>query len=340
MAAALGVKDSPFMHMGSLDGLGDFRTLAGARLANVALSPYTSGGMLGRLNSPANVNLRNLTPSPLVQPSQAQNLSNSITSLGKMHLVLSPSSQNPSLFQGIPSSLELDQLQQNKGSTGTANFNTIDNSRMFTTANTFTDPGAAIGSNNLLNSTANNPLMLHGNQSTHEMASFNAESFNAGVSGSSNLLDPGKCNENWQNTIESSKMHPNPLLPTEPFNSLLPLNGSRDNNSSNGPYVQNNSISLSAGMGLAPFQDSREMQCQVGLIGDVQNMNQANGQSWGEQRHNYAHGSNNTFGSLSSQIPANGIVSTLGQNLDQNSGFAPQSYDSLDELMSAMIKRV
>lgn len=396
MAAALGVNDAPFMHMGSLDGLGDFRSLGGARLSNVALSPYTNGGMLGRLNSPGNVNLRNLTSSTLVQPSQAQNLSNSINSLGRMHLVLPNSSQNPSLYQEIQSSLELDQLQQNNGCAGAANFNAINNSRMFRTASTFSDTGAALGSSNsLLNTSTRNPLMLHGNaqqalsgggfgnQSAHDIASFTSESFNTGVSGSSNLLDPGKCNENWQNTVESSNMHQNPLLSAEPFHSQ-PLNGSRDNNSSNGPYAHNNPIGLSSGMALVPFEDSREMQCQLGgSMGDLQNMNQVPGQSWVEPRQNYAH---------SSQFPANGTMSNLGQSLDQSSGvmnqkmdmyiggrstgsasalmqqnedgkpatesrsrsnedflseqsklhggFAPQGYDSLDELVNAMIKRV
>ncbi|KAL8502554.1 hypothetical protein ACS0TY_021623 [Phlomoides rotata] len=350
MAAALGVKDSPFMHIGSFDGLGDFRT---PRLANVVLSPYATGGMLGRLNSPSNVNLRNFTSSPLVQPSPAPNLTNSINSLGKMHLVLPPSTQNSSLLQGIPPSLELDQLQQNKGPTVSPNFNTIDNSRMFR---------PAIGSSNpLLNSIRNNPVILHGNapqavngggfgsHSTHNMASFSSGSFNAGLSGSSNLLDPGKCNENWQNTSS-----------TEPFLA------SRDSNSANDPYIQNNPNSLSSSMTLPPFEDSREMPCQ----------------SWGEQTQTYAH---------ISQSSANGVMANVCPSLDPNSGilnqkemfvggrsngsastlmqqnengkmttesirrsnedfllehsklqggFSAQGYDPLDELMNAMIKRV
>lgn len=368
MAAALGVKDSSFMHMGSLDGLGDYRTLAGERLPNIALSPYTTSTMLGRLNSPANVNLRNYTPSSLVQPSQPQNL---ITSLGKMNLVLSPAaSQSSSLFQGIPSSLELDQLQQNKGPT--ANFNTIDNSRIFN--------GAAIGSSsNLLNNNANNPVILSGggfgNHSTQEITSFGSDSFNAGGFGSSNLLDPGKCNDNWQNTTESSKMPPNALLSSEPFNGELHFDGSRKNDSSNDVYLQNNSVDFASGVAIA--------------TSDVHNMNQSPSQRWGEQRQSYAHSSsNNIFGSLNSHIPGNGIVSPLDQSsgilnqkmdmfvngrssagastlMQQNDtekgapelrprsnedflleqpklqgGFVPQSYDSLDELVNAMIKRV
>ncbi|XP_042060470.1 two-component response regulator ARR12-like [Salvia splendens] len=346
MAAALGVKDSGFMHMGSLDGFGDFRTFSGTRLGNVALSSYP-GGMLGRLNSPGNVNMRNLTPSTLVQPSLAQNLSSSINSLGKMHLVLPTSNQTPSLFQGIQPSLELDQLQHNKG---TANFTSIHNSRIFRTGST----GAALGSsNNLLNSPMSNPLLLHGNTQQplsggrfgNQSAPFTSESFNNGVS------DP--TNENWQNRVDASKMHPNTLLSAEPFHSQLPLNGLRDNNSSNGTYLQNNPIDLSSGLALPPFEDSREMQCQVGQMGDVQNM----AQSWSEQRH--GSGSVNQkmdmytggrlSGGASALVQQNGKLVTesiprsnedfLFEQPKLPSGLTPQGYDSLDDLVNAMIKR-
>ncbi|KAG8367564.1 hypothetical protein BUALT_Bualt16G0085000 [Buddleja alternifolia] len=132
---------SPFMRMGSLDGLRDFRTLAGSgRLGNVGLSPFTTGGMLGRLNSPTDVNLRNLTPSALVQPGQLQNLTNSNPALGRVHPLLSPTSQNSNVFQGMPLGLELDQLQHNKGVSGIPNFNTMDDSRMFITPGTQKNP--------------------------------------------------------------------------------------------------------------------------------------------------------------------------------------------------------
>ncbi|KAG8372615.1 hypothetical protein BUALT_Bualt12G0085100 [Buddleja alternifolia] len=340
MVAALGVKDSHFMRIGSFDGLGDFRTLAGqGRHPNVALSPYTSG-MLGRLNSPANVNLLNITPSPLIQPSYAQNSSNSITPLGKM--------QNPNLFQGIPSSLELDQLQQNKGPTGIVNFNAFDDSRIFTS--NFTDPGTTVGSSsNLLNGTPNNPLSDggFGNQPCNNMASFSSESFNAGING----------------TIESSKMQPNSLLSSEPFN-----------NSLSDPYLRNNTIDIISSTTMAlPIGDSREMQCQEGLVGDVRNMNQ-------QRQNNYEHSSKSGFGSLNPRIPSNGVVGSMNQKMDmfvngrlggggstlmqhnenQNlltesrarsndslffehqkmqGGFVPQSCDSLDDMVNAMIKR-
>ncbi|XP_057767118.1 two-component response regulator ARR12-like [Salvia miltiorrhiza] len=347
MAAALGVKDSGFMHMGSLEGYGDFRTFTGARLANVALSPYTSG-MFGRLNSPGNVNIRNLTPSSLVQPSQAQNLSNSINSLGKMNLVLPTSNQSPSLFQGIQPSLDLDPLQHHKG---TANFNSINSSRMFRTGSTFTDTGAALGSsNNLLHSPMSNPQMLHGNsQPPLSGGGFvtHSETFNNGVSDSTN--------GNWQNSIEASKIHPNPLLSAEPFHSQLPLNGLRDHTSSNGTYLQNNPVGVSSGLALPPFEDSREIQCQVGSMGDVQNMNQVPSQSWAEQIQGSGILNQKTGGRSSGGASAlvqqngDGRLATESRSRSNEdflfvqpklqSGFTPQGYDSLDELVKAMIKR-
>ncbi|XP_057767865.1 two-component response regulator ARR12-like isoform X2 [Salvia miltiorrhiza] len=387
MVAALGVKDSHFMRIGPFEGLGDFRTLSGqGRLGSAALSHYTTGGMLGRLNTP-NVNLHNLSPSTLIQPNHGQSITNSISGLGKVHPALTSTNQSPSLFQGIPSSLELDQLQQSKCGTGMTSFNAIDNSRL---QSKFSDPGAAINSSsNMLNSSAN--MMLHGsyqqtmsgggfgNQSSQNMASLNLDSFNVGVNSSSNLLDSG--------TIQSSTTQPASLLSTEPFHSL-PM---RDNGFSNGPYLQKNPIDISSTAMSLPLEDSREMQCQEGLVGDVQNISHTPSQRWGEQGQNYGHSSTASFGSLNTHIPGNGVVSPLSQSLDQDSGiinekmgvfmngrlaggastlmlqngneklatesramtndnflleqqkmqgaFAPRSYDPLDAMMNAMIKR-
>ncbi|KAL2534807.1 Two-component response regulator ARR12 [Abeliophyllum distichum] len=332
MVAALGIKDSPFMRMSSLDGLGDFRSLAGSgRFPNTALSPYTT-----RLNSPAGVNLRNLTPSTLIQPNLAQNLSNSISALGKIHPAISPASQNASLYQEIPSLLELNQFQQSRSTTSIGNFNSINDSRMFTAANTFKDPIAAVGSSsNSFTTGPTNPMVQHGdsqlalsegefgNQSSLNIVSFNSEPYDIGVSGSSNFLDNGKCNENWQSATQLPKLQSNSLLSTDPFHDQMPLNSVRENNSSNGPQLQNNPLDLaSASMVSASLEDSRgEVQCQEGLAGDVlHNMSQAPNHGWGEQKQNYSHNSNNAFGSLNSHIPSNVIVSPLGQGLDQNNG--------------------
>ncbi|XP_022869834.1 two-component response regulator ARR12-like isoform X1 [Olea europaea var. sylvestris] len=310
MAAALGIKDSPFVRMSSLDRLGDFRNLAGSgRFANTALSPYSANGMLGRLNSPGGVNLHNLTSSALIQPNHAQNLSNSMSNAGKFHPVITPGSQNGSLFQG---SLEMDQLQKNKCTTEITNFNSMDDSRMFTAASAFTNTGEAIGSSsNYLNGDPNNLMMLHGNsqqalsggfgnQSSLNMASFNAESLNGGVGQSSNFLDHGKFNETWQ-TIQLPKVQSNTLFSAEHLQDQLPLNTVRDNNSSNSPHLQNNPLDISSTtMASRPLEDSRgEIQFQEGLVGQ---------------------NSDTIFGSFDFNIPANGNLPPSSKSLDQSTG--------------------
>ncbi|KAL7093335.1 hypothetical protein ACP275_11G034900 [Erythranthe tilingii] len=307
MAAAFGVKDSPFMHhMGSLDGLGDFRTLSSARLPNVVLSPYTTtttNGMLGRLNSPsANVSLRNLSPSvgPL-QPSQAQNLSSSIASLNKMNF----GTQNTSLFQGIPSHLEQNATNNNcNGVLGTSNFNAIDE-------------------------------ILNG-------ASFNPEPFDAsGAFGSSNPL----------------------LSSTEAFHSQLPLvNGSRRNDASlNGAYLNTD---FSSGVGLVGGE-VHNMNYGNNIFGSLNSSNISGngivsrlGRSLGQNNpvlnqrmDGFVNGRSSVSGG-SNLLQPNEIekpVNELRQRSDEdsfileetrlNAGFVPQSYDSLDELVNAMIKR-
>nr|ABG35776.1 SRR380 [Striga asiatica] len=87
MAAAFGVKDSPFIRMGPFSGL-----------PNAAFPHYSSGGMLGRINPPTNMNLiRDISPSAFIP-------TNSLNALGKM--------PNPNLFPGIQLSLELDSNKQ------------------------------------------------------------------------------------------------------------------------------------------------------------------------------------------------------------------------------------
>ncbi|XP_073132111.1 two-component response regulator ARR10-like [Henckelia pumila] len=306
MAATFGVNGSHFMQMASFEGLENFQTLSGqGRLANITLSPYmTSGSLLGRLNSPANLNVTN----PALQ---------------KPSLAVSSSGQNTSLFQGIRPSLEQDQLQQNA--------NGMNDSKIFMAGNAFTGTQELIGgSRNYLNNSLNNPTMVHENGSSLNMAS--SKCFNSSF------------------TTENK-----PLLP--------------HNNPPNGPYLHNMKMNLaSTTMEPVPLESSRNnMQWQESLIGNVQNMNQGYNQMCGVQIPNHhSIGSNNTFASLNG--PQNGFVAPFSQNPDHNnrssnekmdtvlnnrpigggastmeqrkleSGFVSQSYDSLDDLVSSMIK--
>ncbi|KAL3533151.1 hypothetical protein ACH5RR_006672 [Cinchona calisaya] len=327
MAAALGGKDAAYMRMSTLDGLGDFRTMTGSgRLASTPFSSYRQGGMLGRLNSPAGINLSNLASSTLVQPSHAPNVSNSISTLGKLHPGVSPASQSASIFQGVPSSLDLDQLQQNKSSAHVGDFSPIDDCA-------FTDTRSlSINSNNSLNGAAHNTMMLQGNpqqvlagggfldQSSVSMASFQSESLNRDVGVSSKFLDHGRSNENWQSAVQPSKFPSDALAPSEYFSQgQLPLTNARDNNSSAGPHLQNSRLGFySSSTTSAPTEDSRgDMRCQEGLVGGcIRNLSQAPGQQWGESKQNYLHNSNNIFSSLNPQ--ATGVITPLSQSLGQN----------------------
>lgn len=386
MVATFGGKDASYIRMGSIEGIGDFRTLTGSgRLPNAALSSYPPSGILGRLNSPSGVSLHGLAPSSLIQPSHTQNLSNSINSIGKFQPVVSSAGQNTNLFSGISSSFDLDQLQPSKSVGQIGDFNSISDPRIFTTVSTFPDSRVTAGiSNNSLPSVSTNPLILQGNpqtgggfmnQSSLKVASLGSESFNLGSSCTSNFLDQGRCNESWQSAMQPSKISPNPLPLNENFHDQLPSNGLRFNNS-NG-FSSNTAVPL-------PLEDSRSGS-QGGLVGDVaHNMNQ----SLNQKRGPYTQYSSNAFSTLASLVPANGGV---GQTKDQNSvvysrgtdalsfgrsnggasmlvqhsdnekstmesklrsngdylleqtklqgGFVANGYDSLDDLMHAMMKR-
>ncbi|KAG6628050.1 two-component response regulator ARR12-like isoform X1 [Carya illinoinensis] len=342
MVAALGGKDSSYLRMGSLDGFGEFRSLAGSgRLPSSALSSYTPGGMFGRLNSPAGLTLHGITSSGLVQPT-GQNLSSSINTLGKFQPALLPSNQSASLFQRIPTSLELNQLQQNKCTTWIGDFNPIKDSRGFTVTTSFSDSRVNVGNSpSLLPSHSSNSLVLRGNphqahnggafgsQSSLGVASLTADAFENCSGGPSNFLVHNQSNESWQGTVQSSRFSSNALPLNEPFNhDQLPSNNLSI--SSTSPHIGNSSIDFpSTSAVLAPLEDSRgDIQCHEGMIGSViHNMNYPSNQNWEEQKQDYNHNLNHTVSALNSLVPANGIVNPLSQSLDQNTAISSKSFD-------------
>ncbi|XP_057507420.1 two-component response regulator ORR24-like isoform X1 [Actinidia eriantha] len=378
MVAALGGTDSSYMRsLSSLDGFGDFRTLAGqGRYPNPALSSYQTGGIFGRLNSPAGASLHSLSSSALIQPSHAHNLSNSLNTLGKFQPVVLPEKQNTSSFQRIPTSLEFDSPGDPTIFTSVGN------------ASLFADNRAPLGiSSNSLPSASINPLILQGNpqpmqsggafgnQSSLKVGSLNSEPFNTGIA------------------VQISRFSSNSVLSSEPFNhDLLPPN-SMSINSLSGPHIRNNPDDFSSMSAISShMEDARgEIQCQAGLVGDVRNMNQAMDKRWGEHNQAYVQNPNMVFSTLNAMAPTKSVVDLLSQSVDQNNGvfrretnaslvsqsnssaltllqhsgvdksaidskmrssedyileqtksqggFVHNGYDSLDELMNSMIKR-
>ncbi|CAI9098907.1 OLC1v1035639C1 [Oldenlandia corymbosa var. corymbosa] len=327
MVAALGGRETAYMRMSTLDGLGDFRALTGSgRLASTTFSPHTQGGMLGRLNSPGSINLRNLASSTVVQPSQ--NLSNPSGTIGKLHQAVSPSSQNSTVFQGIPTSMELDQLQHNKSISRVGDITSLDDSKLLGAATAFADTRAlAINSNNPLSGASNNTMRLQGSspqalngggfvdQSSASLASFHSEPFDGNPA------------------VQLSKFHFNALPPSDSLiQGQMSLSSSRESMFSSGSQLQRPSFSSTASAG--PFEDSRgEIQC-LEVPGCVQNIGPVSGQKWRETKQDYSQNSNSFLGSFSSRATMNSVITPLSQRMGQT-GIADRRIDDGSTLGSS-----
>ncbi|XP_008242947.1 PREDICTED: two-component response regulator ARR12 isoform X3 [Prunus mume] len=312
MVAAFGGKDSSYMRMGALDGFGDLRSLAGSRrLSNATFSPYAPGGMLGRLNSPAGLSIRGITSSGLVQPGHSQNLSNSISNLVKLQPAL-PANQSPNLYESIPTSLELNQLQQGKHTAHIGESNPNNDPTSYSVPSSFPDTSVSVSSIHSDSITSSSPLILHrnpqqalgmgvfGNRSSLSLASLNPESFDIGIS--SNFLDDNRCSESWQVAVQLSKFPSNDL----PMSPAAELRGNMWN--------------------------------QEGLIGDVvPTMDCTPKQRWEEHKRDYDHNLNLTFSATNPTVSANVIVSPLSQSLDQSDAVCSKKMNStlFDQLNGA-----
>lgn len=324
MVATFGSKDGTYMRIGSLDGYGDLHGFAGSgRLPNPSLSSYSPVGMLGRLNSPAGMSLRGITSSGLIQQS-SQNLNCSINNLGKLQpTTMLPPNQTTNLLQGIPTSLELSQLQHSKSTTPIGDFNIMNETSGFGVTNSFPDSRVNIG--NSTNSVSTAPLMLQGtvptfgNQTSLRVDPLNGETFDIDI-GSSNFLDPDPSNGNWQGAAQLSRFSATSLTPNEayPNDQLHAINSSISPTPST---IGNIPVDFSSRSAVsAPLQDSREMQCQAGVVGSViQTMNTMPKQSWEEHKHDYSRNVQHNLSSINSMVPSNGTLNPLSQSFNQNS---------------------
>ncbi|PPD96561.1 hypothetical protein GOBAR_DD06374 [Gossypium barbadense] len=365
MVAALGGKDPSYLRMGSLDGFGDFRTLTGSgRLSTASLSSYQPSGMFGRLNSSAALNLRGIS-SGVIQQGHPQTLSNSINGLGKIQPVGLPANQNQNgtLFQGIPTSIELNQLLQNKSANHFGELNPVNNPNVSGVATNFPDARMTVGSSSSsLSTPSGSPLLLQantqqaqrsgafGNQSSLDVASLNQESFDMGVHGFSNFADNGGCHENWQNTVQLSSFPSNSLSTCEAFShEQLHTNNLQESISWRSSHLNDNPIDLSASMANAGLEDSRgDMQCQISPSNNViHNIDYAAKQQWGE---------NSSFAGADSLVAGAPYVQHLEagklafntklrsnedilfeQRKPQNE-FSQNNFETLDVISSPMIK--
>ncbi|OAY76786.1 Two-component response regulator ORR22, partial [Ananas comosus] len=116
VATAFGVRDPSYLHMGALDGFSNYQSLAPASAHLPALTSFQPSGLLNRTN-PARLGLPGLSPAGIVPVGCIQNnaISNPIDNLGNLSkFQCITENQHGNLLQGVPSTLELDQLQQSK----------------------------------------------------------------------------------------------------------------------------------------------------------------------------------------------------------------------------------
>ncbi|KAJ4957902.1 hypothetical protein NE237_025013 [Protea cynaroides] len=363
MVAALGGKDPSYLQMASLDGFGDFHALNGSgQLPNAALTSLPPAGMLGRLNTPAGLGIRGLAPSGMIQLGRAQNSSNPINDLGKLRPVVLSGNRNGNLLQGMPTSLELDQLQQSKCISRIGEFSGRNEQTVFPVAGGFSETAVTIGSsNNSFLTVANNPLMLQGhpqltqsrglrNPSSVNIAPRNPEPFDIGGGVSSHVSDQNRCNDNWQSAVPLTGFPSNSIPLGTPFNHAdLGHSNLTDTISQMGSHIGNNPLDIcSTSIVPAPLQDSRsDMQCQANILigNNVQhdsskfsnfgglgnNLDQSlNGpkQRWEDHRQDYSTNSNLLFSSINSSLPTHGVVSQLTQRLGQNTVVSNQNVDT------------
>ncbi|KAK4764990.1 hypothetical protein SAY86_026080 [Trapa natans] len=221
LVAALGSKDSSYVPYGSLDGYGDFRALTvPGKLSATPLSPYPTGGLLGRLNTPSGMGFRGVASSGLLQ-SQSQNLGCSVPYISQLQAQVAG---NPGLnyLQGIPTSLEVSKVQTQNKLVGAAREITNDGHVAYRVSNKITDPfiSASISSNSSLPMATGNTLLVQSSRikPSVQVGGLRAEPVDVGPS-TTGFIDQTRCNDNWHYaTVQNSNVPPvNNYMPLSTF---------------------------------------------------------------------------------------------------------------------------
>ncbi|XWS72741.1 hypothetical protein CRYUN_Cryun02cG0066600 [Craigia yunnanensis] len=180
MAAALGSADSTYLRMGSLNGLENFHTLAGSdQFHNEAFRSFPPSGVIGRLNTPAGLGMRGLPSPGMIQLSHVQNWGNTSNDQSKLQSFVISGNHKANILQGMPMSLELDQLQNNKGVSHIGELPTANNTTVFPVSGSLIDARITGCSNNPLLGVASNSLMLEGSS---QQATLHASNLRDSVS--------------------------------------------------------------------------------------------------------------------------------------------------------------
>ncbi|XWS17859.1 hypothetical protein CRYUN_Cryun33cG0104500 [Craigia yunnanensis] len=142
----------------------NFPAIAGPdQLHNEAFRSFSPSGVLGRLNTPAGLGMHGLPSPGMTQLSHVQNLVNTSNDQSKLLSFVIPGNHNANILLGMPMSLELDQLQNNKGVSHIGELLTADNTTVFPVSGSLINARTTGCSNNPLLGVTNNSLMSEGN---------------------------------------------------------------------------------------------------------------------------------------------------------------------------------
>ncbi|XP_024017081.1 two-component response regulator ARR12 isoform X2 [Morus notabilis] len=277
---------------------------------NPAFRSFPPGGMIGRLNTPSGLGLRGLPSSGMIQLGHAQTSGNSNNQV-KFQPVTLQGNNNGSILPGIPMPYELDQ-QRNKGLHIGDLSTTIDDTAVFPLSNSLPDVKIATGngSNNVI-SVTNNMLMLghcqdaqagreFGNHSSVSVAPLKPEFC-------SPLQDPGRCNENWANSVQPSGFQSNSFpLNDRQKHAALHRSSSRDNMSVMASQIGVNQFDASSIASASFRPDNSLSDSQSSMI-----------QGWGNlHKQDSSCRPNLMSSSMNSLVPVNGGLGPLEQGLD------------------------
>lgn len=222
IAAALGGRDNSYLHMSSFNGFGNFQGLSPSGQFQ-GFTQFQPSGVSSRTN-PNLLGLPGL-PHGTVQSSHTQNNANNpMNNLHKFQHINIPANQRENLLQGVPTSLELDQLQHKLKRVPEQN------NRL---------PGVFSGaSNNGFLITANNSLALPGHQlQAHMRGLGNQSSIPIPPSIGVDHPDLSRCNEAWEHSLSRFNTNTQSMDSSNIVGNLSStapeLNGSTSNISSN-----------------------------------------------------------------------------------------------------------
>ncbi|KAK7351358.1 hypothetical protein VNO77_10747 [Canavalia gladiata] len=211
LVAALGGADPSYLRMSSVSGVGHLQTLSGSgQFHNNAFRSLPPSGIIGRLNSPAGLNVHGFPSSGVLQLGQSQNLNNSTNDHPKFQSTIIPLNQNS--VQVMPVSIGLDQLQNNKGVISVQNPTTLfDSKTTFPISNKLPDPRPKITT-----STSHTPRMTISNNvltlEPHPQGPQGGTRYESSSSAvapqhsefSLSMLDQGRFSDNWLSAVQPS----------------------------------------------------------------------------------------------------------------------------------------